>query len=372
MHTSFIIVALCSLGLSAAAQVPTSPAPAPGQSGVGAVDPALVDQFLAESAPGRLAVHAVQGTEGGPAIGAAEIEIDYYHNERLFRQATAALDGSGVVVLEDVPVALGVTPVVRLLHAGVTYVEVGPLMDAANPEAVITLTVYETTDEAPAWDIAMRHVMVEPSAEGARVGETLVVESPADRTWLGSPADAAGKRSTVRMRLPAGAREVHLTSGFHGWCCTTLENDEVAVQMPLMPGRTTFRYSYLVPPQGGEADVRVSAPAPMRSAVFFVPETGAAVRAVALEDAGPQQMGAADPVRMFQGQNLAAGQEAGIVLAGGIAQAAGGGGSGAAAHARLLGLIGAGVFAVVGIAVLAARAGAGRRAKTPHIAAGGS
>src|SRR5690606_13889109 len=165
-----------------------TPAPSPAQGGgVGAVDPALVEQFLAESTPGSLAIHAVQGSEGGAAVGAAEIEIDYYHNDRLFRQATGRLDDSGVVVLEDVPIALGVTPVVRLQHAGVTYVEVGPMMDAAHPEAVVNLTVYETTDDTPAWEIAMRHVMVEPSAQGARVAETLVVESPADRTWLGSP-----------------------------------------------------------------------------------------------------------------------------------------------------------------------------------------
>ena len=73
----------------------------------------------------------------------------------------------------------------------------------------------------------------------------------------------------------------------------------------------------------------------------------------------------------IQGQALAAGQEAGVILTGGGAARAAGGG-GAAAHARLLALVGGGVLVLVTIAVFAARAAGARKAAAPRVAAGGS
>ncbi|MFG0286301.1 MAG: hypothetical protein ACF8R7_17955 [Phycisphaerales bacterium JB039] len=354
---SFLAALVPLIACAAAAAQELAPPAGAAPPAVGPADAALVDQILAESPKGRLAIHAVQGSAGGDPVGSVDVQVDLYHNNRPLKQLTATLDENGVVVLEDVPIILGVRPVVKVEYGGVTYLEVGAPMDAENPEAVVTVTVYETTDETPQWDVAMRHVIAEPTPEGAVVGETLVVQNPADRTWLGGPPDAQDRRTTVRVHLPEGARDVQLTSGFHGWCCTTLEGNELAVQMPLMPGQTTFQYSYMVPPHDGHADLRITAPAPMRTAVFFVP-MGGDVEAIGMQEAEAPAMGGAAQMRMFQAQDIASGQEMGVVLTGGAVAAAA---SGSAAHARLLALIGAGLVVVAIIGVMAVRAGRQRQ-----------
>ena len=351
--TTLISLLACAAG---AAQELPPPAGQPAPP-AGATDPALVDQILAEAPKGRLAIQAVQGSAGADPVGAVDVQVELYHNNRPLKQMTATLDENGVVVLEDVPIVLGVRPVVKIEYAGVTYLEIGDPLDAENPEGVVNVTVYQTTDDRPQWDVAMRHVRAEPTPDGAFVGETLVIENPADRTWLGDPPDAQDRRSTVRVKLPAGARDVQLTSGFHGWCCTTLEGDELAVQMPLMPGQTTFQYSYMVPPHEGHADLVVTAPAPMKTAVFFVPASGV-VEPVGMQEAEAPPMGDAPQMRMFQAQDVASGQEMGVVLTGAPAAAPVGG---AAAHARLLALIGAALVLVAIIVAMTFRASKQRR-----------
>jgi hypothetical protein len=41
-----------------------------------------------------------------------------------------------------------------------------------------------------------------------------MVENPTDRNWLGA-ADAAGRRTTFSLPLPAGAQNVEFSNGVH-------------------------------------------------------------------------------------------------------------------------------------------------------------
>lgn len=352
MRTTLTSIAIAAFAAGAAAQ--TQPQPLPP----GLVPDGPMEQVLAEAPMGTLAVQVVQGTEGGPKIGTQDITIELYHLDHVIKTIEATLDGAGVALIDDVPLPVEVRPVVRLQYSGVTYLEVGPAMSDAQPEGVVELTVYETTDEAPAWQVAMRHVMVEPRDDGVLVAETLVVENPADRTWMGEPTADGADRPTVRVRLPEGARQVQLQSGFHGWCCTAHTGRDLVVKMPLMPGRTSFRYSYLAPGANSRAEVLVSSPAPTKQAVFFVPDAGASVAPVALNHLGTEQMGQMR-VNMYQSASLAGGAEAGVVLTGlrsaAPASAAAPGGDGSVASARRMGLLGLALVLAIAAGVVTIR-----------------
>jgi len=322
-----------------------------------ALDPRMseaeaLDQLVAQGPQGQLAVQVRQGTKGGPPIADVDVVIEYYHNNAPVKRTTAHVDENGVVMVDDVPLAIVVRPVVRLEHAGVTYLEAGPVMDAANPEAVVTLTVYEVTDDKPAWRVSMRHVMVQPTAHAARIAETLVVENPADRTWLGGAPDDHDRRATVTVTLPEGAHDVQLESGFHGWCCTSFTGRDLSVEMPLMPGRATFTYSYHVPVQAGRVGVRIGADARIDSMLFIVPDDGTKVEPDGVEATGVEQMGQVR-ARMYQAQAIEPGRDAGIVLAGIIDPAVPIRSS--AGAARIVALVAGGVVACVVILVLIVR-----------------
>lgn len=273
----------------------------------------VLRRTLTEGARGSLAVQVVQGTSDGPAVGEAAVSVDLYHKNTPIWQITATLDESGVALLGDLPVALEVRPVVRIEYDGVSYLEVGPQLDEQHPDGAIRLTVYQTTRETPAWRVAMRHIMVSRVTDGTVVNETLVVENPTDKTWFGGEPMRDDKGTSVRVRLPAAVEEVHLDAGFHGWCCTTFEGRELAVQMPLMPGRSTFVYTYFIPTQPERVDLRFEASAPTDSVVVFVPDDGTSAEATAMTLTGTENMGQ-QRMRSFQATGIEAGQEAGVVL----------------------------------------------------------
>ena len=270
-------------------------------------------RMLMEGPRGSLAVQVVQGTADGPPVGNRKIRVDLYHTDRPIWELNAELDKNGLAMLGDLPIAVLVRPVVWIEYGGVKYLEVGQAMDENNPDTALKLTVYETTREEPAWYVSMRHIMVSTVPEGTVVSETLLVENPSDKTWFGGEPMRDDQGTTVRVQLPEGVEDVYLESGFHRWCCTSFEGRELAVQMPMMPGQTMFRFSYLIPTPPGEIDLRFSAIAPTKSMVLFVPDDGTIAEEKGMTLQGTENMGT-QRMRNYQATELEPGQEVGVVL----------------------------------------------------------
>ncbi len=268
---------------------------------------------LEQGPKGMLAIKAVQGTKGGPAVTGDEVEITLFHRDAPVKQLTGKLDDQGVLMLGDIPVSIGVTPLVRIRHAGVQYQDAAPLMTPDKPNAQAQITVYEVTDQTPAWRGTMRHMVVERREGGLVVSETIVVENSGDKTWLGAPEDSQKRRATVSFGLPAGASDVELVQGFHGWCCSSLVGSTLTVQMPLMPGKMTYKFAYRVPVVGGSGDLRVQMPVALDRLAMFVPRDGSVVEPVAMLES-QTGAGAGSTLRMFQGDALAAATLAGLHL----------------------------------------------------------
>ena len=263
-------------------------------------------------APGALTIRAVQGTTGGPVVAATDVEVEYFKGNNRLSHVTAQLDGSGRLIIDDVPT--GTRPLVRIRYDGVWYQDVGPEMDAARGPTSMDVTVYATTEIAPAWRIVERVVTVVRQDSGLKVSEAVIAENPSDRTWLGGTPDTRGQRPTVVLSLPENAAGIELESGFHGWCCTAMADRVLSIQMPLMPGRAAFSFSYQVRPVGGRADLRWAAPVRSGRTVFILPDdaaVGGTVNAVA------GTPGILDGrARIYEAAELGPGEEAGVVLTG--------------------------------------------------------
>ncbi len=316
------MIALCSTS-AGLAQIAPGENPDAGTGSVTPGQPAPLDEAqlrerMAASAVGRIAVRAVQGTPDGPAIGAAPIEVLLYHRGQVVHSQKAELDEHGVVLVEGLPVAMEVTPVVQVAYGGVFYQETGSNLSPQTPEATIEVTVFETTDERPDWHILMRHVQIERGEAGLVVNEMIQAENPGNRTWLGDPVDDSkdAKRDAAQFRLPRGATEVQLGAGFHGWCCTTLdETGLMSVQMPMMPGKAQYRFAYLLPASKSKAELLLSAPVSTDHVIAFFADDGSEVTMTGMKDLGAETMGASN-VRMFQAESLLPGQVAGLSFAG--------------------------------------------------------
>jgi hypothetical protein len=265
---------------------------------------------------GTLAIRAIQGTKGAPEVGVAEIAVILFHRNQPVWQMTSSLDDHGVAVINTIPVVMAVRPVVRVKYGGVLYQDSAPEMDPDHREASVNVTVYQTTDEAPVWHVAMRHLVATRADNMINVSETVVVENPSDKTWLGAPPDARDRRATVVLALPENTTDVQLETGFFGWSDTAFAARNLIVQMPLMPGKTTYRYSYRVPVTGGTVRICIAAPgAPIDHAMFMIPDDATTAEPILATPSGAEAVGQAR-VRVFSASAVPPGQDAGIVLSG--------------------------------------------------------
>jgi hypothetical protein len=254
------------------------------------------------NAAGIIRVRAVQGTANGPKIGVLPVSIDLYQGENIADKIEGKLDAQGTFNVEGVPAEL--SPVVRISYNGVEYTGAGQVSDGKGEIQPIQVTVYETSEAAPAWQIKMHHVMLEPAAEGVAVMEMMSVENATDRAWIGK-AGSDNKRKTVTFPLPAGASDVQFGGAFHD-CCTKVVDGKVVSEMPLVPGTTQYTLVYKMPVSGGKANFVVATPAPIGSMMVFAPDDGSTIVAQGIEDGGLATMGGGK-TRVFRANNLAAG-----------------------------------------------------------------
>jgi hypothetical protein len=279
-----------------------------------------IEKILQGAPTGTLTVRAVLVNGGATSpVPGAEAHVHLFHDGKAFKEYKVLLDEHGAAELRELPVVMGVVPLVRVEYKGLTYQETGPGLDASKHEASIEVKVYDTTDEAPAWRIPMRHIMATPSLAAVAVTEMVVTENPSDKTWLGqNPPDDKGNRPTVELTLPKDATDVTLEGGFHGWCCTSYEGGELKIKMPMMPGQARFKFSYSVPRLGDGTALSVASGAPVEHLMFLLPDDGTSVSAAAgsaeLKATSAVQGGIA--VRMFQCDALRTGQAAGILVSG--------------------------------------------------------
>lgn len=268
-----------------------------------------------QTASGNLAIRAVQGTVGGAKPAGSKVEVHLFHRGQPFQKIDGTLDDLGLLVLSDLPVAMGIRPLVRIEHGGVTYQDTGPEMTPESPDASVEVVIYETTTDRPAWRVASRQAIVTPAIDRLLVSESVYVDNPGDRTWLGGAEATNGKLTTVALDLPALSENVTLDTGFHGWCCTTYEQGRLAVQMPLMPGRSVYQFTYEVPTTEGRGVIALSAGAGMDELAVIIPESGIAAEPVGLT-AGSVQMSESGPLRLYVGRGIGAGERPSLSLTG--------------------------------------------------------
>jgi hypothetical protein len=264
------------------------PMPA-GQSGnVGnlpAGHPAVTPVTTAPGGKGSITIKVVQGTRGARAVGADAVGVEYYGAQgELVARSAGRVSDKGDVTVRDVPLAQPVQPLITVTHAGVAYRTPASVMDARTPEQEVEVAVYEVTDQEPAWEVRMRHVILEPRPDGLAVTEMISVFNPADRAWTGAAGGGnggAGKPTTLAITLPAGATDVK--AGSPPADVGTFADGRVVYAAAMVPGATDYQIRYVLPAKDDAAEVTLVAPAATGSLFVFLPDDGTTVTSAALK-----------------------------------------------------------------------------------------
>ena len=320
-----------------------------------------ISQMLAEAkAPstqpgaisGTVTVKAVQSTANGPSAADDDVTLELYVRGQLLDRMEAKLDASGVAVFKSIPLSLAPQPLAKVKHAGVEYQTVGAALDGSAASTDLSVPVYESTEQAPTWQVRMRHVMVDPIEGGLQVTEMLAIDNPTDRAWLGT-LGSNNRRTTFSLELPTDAVHPRLIDGQRE-CQTNLEGKTLTNLSPVAPGNTQYQLSYMVPVSGGKADLSIAAPALVKTLMVMVPDNGISVSAKGVELAGSTDMGTGK-TRFYKGTDVAAGQVITVSLSGivdPVQASAAGGKTASTSVAQIIAGIGAAIILLFGVAFL--------------------
>ena len=274
-----------------------------------------VGAMPAKATTGSIAVKVVQGTKGGPKIGADKVVVELYGRGGKLRTIETKLDANGVVMVEDLPLGAPFQPKVIVQHAGASYTQIGEIINAETPARNVSITVFETSDKAPQLEVAMWHLIVKPAEKGGLgVAETLVVRNMSDSAYLGAP-DAEGRRIAFEMSLPKGVEKVDQVGGYLDQCCTSVVNGRLFSKSPLKPGVSQLRLNYTVPTPEGNVAVDLVAPMTARQLMVFVPKDSEGFSSDHLK-AGDVFDIQGQPMQAYMISNVSAGQEISFTLAG--------------------------------------------------------
>jgi hypothetical protein len=313
---------------------------------------------------GAIAIRLLQGTPGGPAIGVVPVRVELRHRGSVVRVIDTQSDEHGIVMLENLPVSMGIQPVVRAQYADLFYQVEAGLMDAEHSQQQIDVVCYEPTETPPQWKVQMRHVMIAPAPEGLAVTEVLVVENPEGRTWIGLPI--GGRRVTTSFVLPAGARNLALGAGFHDWTTSSISGNRLVNHLPLMPEATRLVYSYLLPARSGSVSIDLEAPAAVDHMMVLAPESMQPASVSGLEAGGVEDMGGSK-VRIYLASNIRAGDKAAVSFTGLVAEASTAPGkAGGTRMFQIVAALGGGILLLIAIGLIV------RRPRTVSPAASGA
>ncbi len=216
-----------------------------------------------------IAIQAIQGTEGGPKISGDTAIVELFGKGGRLQAIEVQLDEHGLATLESLPLLTSFLPRVTVKHAGAEYEKIGHVMDATHPHQKISVTVYETTEQRPNWEVQMWHVMLHSSEEGLHVTEMLVVQNPTDRAWLPAP-NILGDRHWVVRNLPKGAQGIKMGGALHSHSAKVKDGSVMSTE-PMTPGTSKFRVGHVLSTSTGQANVTLEAPAPVKHLMIFVP-----------------------------------------------------------------------------------------------------
>ncbi|QNN24258.1 hypothetical protein HED60_18930 [Planctomycetales bacterium ZRK34] len=235
-------------------------------------------------AKGTLVIKAEQGTADGSSIANAPVSIELYSHAGAPQTINTKLDAHGVLMLEGLTFKGMVQPVVSIQHAGISYQSVAQPMTPAAPKQVVNIKLYDTTEESPAWKVNLRHLYLQATPAGLRVHEMIVLENPADRSWVGDLNAETNRRTTVRLPLAGGADAPYRV--LRGMDKSEVVDGTLVMHGALTPGQTELRIQYLLPIEHG-AKLNITAPVTTGDLVVYLPDDGSVIEGEGLTPGDP-------------------------------------------------------------------------------------
>ncbi len=181
-------------------------------------------------------------------VGGAEVVLRVKLDGQFVIAAEGTADEQGRYRFDEIPADADYIYMPGANLNGVHYPGPRVSLSSLMPHARVALKVHETVAE-PSPLVARRHdITIEPQTDALKVTETLLIENPGARTYVGRPAREGGRAATLQLSIPSDFRRTTFQQEFYGRQFTLIDG-RLVTDIPWTPGQRELTFTYVLPNQ---------------------------------------------------------------------------------------------------------------------------
>lgn len=216
-----------------------------GAAAAGLAGGSVAGEVPHSTAGGTLAGIVVNGSAGDQPLAHAKVVLRVKTSGPWAVLAEATSDDRGQFFFARLPLGKTIQYQVGAKRDGVYHPGAVVSLTAEQPRARLTLTVYDVL-ERPSPLVACRHEMLlEPEPGALRVTETILVDNPSSKWYVGEPAPAGSEPVTLQLAIPPQFERTTFDQEFFGRQFR-LDRDKLTTGVPWPPGQRELKFTYIL------------------------------------------------------------------------------------------------------------------------------
>jgi len=195
---------------------------------------------------GSISGVVVNASRDQAPVSNAEIVLRVKLEGQFVIAAEGVADDEGRFLFDNLPVSADYIYLPGANRNGVHYPGSRVRLTAETPHARVKLPVHDTVAEPNPLVLRRHDIILQPEPDALRVTETLLIENPSDRTYVGKPAQSDGRAATLRLSIPADFRRTTFSNEFYGRQFTVFDG-RLVTDIPWTPGVRELAFTYVLP-----------------------------------------------------------------------------------------------------------------------------
>ncbi len=199
-------------------------------------------------AAGSISGVVVNASRDFMPTGEAEVVLRVMVDGQFVVAAEGLSDNQGRFVFDNIPADTDYIYLPGANRAGVHYPGSRVVLSKLKPHLRVNLQVHDSVSHPNPLVIRRHDISIQPETDALRVTETLHIENPSSKTYVGRPAKEGSRATTLRLSIPSNFRRTTFHKEFYGRQFVLIDG-RLATDIPWPPGQRELAFTYTVPNQ---------------------------------------------------------------------------------------------------------------------------
>jgi hypothetical protein len=187
----------------------------------------------------------VNASQDMAPLAGAEVVLRVRLEGQFAVAAKAVADAHGRFAFDNIPADANYIYLPGANREGVHYPGPRIRLSRETPHAQVRLPVHDTVSHPSPLVLRRHEIVVQPDTDVLRVKETLLIDNPGLRTWVGQPVTEGGRAATLRLSIPEDFLRTTFQGEFYGSQFTLIDG-KLVTDIPWTPGQRELTFTYVL------------------------------------------------------------------------------------------------------------------------------